>query len=193
MGHLSTCGACSGCARAAPHPRLLPSEPTTLDRSRPRVIASTTQSLALTHLWRQQAHGGVQFRLRLRAAARPHFLLIVHLPRRVETWLAVSGAALWQLVAPGRRGPPGHARQLKTTYLPSRRKVCVRPPAQRRESCESDCEGFRVGDELTRPPISLSTIVARAEGHTYDAEVWALRLFQGPFSVAPCQPTRSAR
>ena len=53
-----------------------------------------------------------------------------------------------------------------------------------------------MGDELTgsfvsrRPPISLCTIVARAGGYTYDAEVWALSLVQGPFSVAPCQTLR---
>jgi hypothetical protein len=38
-----------------------------------------------------------------------------------------------------------------------------------------------------RPPISLSRIVARAEGYTYAAKLWALCLVQGPFSVAPCQ------
>jgi hypothetical protein len=42
-----------------------------------------------------------------------------------------------------------------------------------------------VGDELTlpfrRPPISPSSIVARAEGSMYAAEVWALSLVQGRF------------
>jgi hypothetical protein len=39
------------------------------------------------------------------------------------------------------------------------------------------------------PPISLTRIVARTEeGYTYAAELWALRLVQGPFSAAPQQP-----
>jgi hypothetical protein len=38
-----------------------------------------------------------------------------------------------------------------------------------------------------RPPISLSTIVARIEGYTYAAKGWAVSLVQGPFPVAPCQ------
>jgi hypothetical protein len=38
-----------------------------------------------------------------------------------------------------------------------------------------------------RPPISLVTIVARTEGYTHAAKVWALFIVQGPFSVAPCQ------
>ena len=38
-----------------------------------------------------------------------------------------------------------------------------------------------------RPPISLPRIVARTEGYTYAAKVWALCLVQAPFSVAPCQ------
>jgi hypothetical protein len=29
--------------------------------------------------------------------------------------------------------------------------------------------------------------VARTEGYTYAAKVWAMCLVQGPFSVAPCQ------
>jgi hypothetical protein len=37
-----------------------------------------------------------------------------------------------------------------------------------------------------RPPISLSTIVARTHMYTYAAKVWDLSLVQGPFSVAPC-------
>jgi hypothetical protein len=35
-----------------------------------------------------------------------------------------------------------------------------------------------------RPPISLYTIVALAEGYTNGAKVWALLIVQGPFSVA---------
>ena len=31
-----------------------------------------------------------------------------------------------------------------------------------------------------------NTIVARTEGYTYNANVWAVCLVQGPFSVAPC-------
>jgi hypothetical protein len=37
-----------------------------------------------------------------------------------------------------------------------------------------------------RPPISLYTVVARAEGYAYDASVWALSIILGPFSVAFC-------
>jgi hypothetical protein len=63
---------------------------------------------------------------------------------------------------------------------------------QRCKSCESERLGFRVGDEAhaavsRRPPIALSTIVARTEGCTYAVKVWAVSLVQGPFSVAPCQ------
>jgi hypothetical protein len=36
-----------------------------------------------------------------------------------------------------------------------------------------------------RPPISLSSIVARTHMYTYAAKVWDLFLVQGPFSVAP--------
>jgi hypothetical protein len=36
-----------------------------------------------------------------------------------------------------------------------------------------------------RPPIPLDTIVARTEGYTYAANVWAVYLVQGPFSVTP--------
>ena len=39
-----------------------------------------------------------------------------------------------------------------------------------------------------RPPIPLSTIVARIEGYTFGAKVWASFLIQGPFPVAPCPP-----
>jgi hypothetical protein len=55
----------------------------------------------------------------------------------------------------------------------------------------------RFGWEIThaavsrRPPISLDTIVARAEGYTYNAKVWDLSIVQGPFSVAPCQTLTS--
>jgi hypothetical protein len=38
-----------------------------------------------------------------------------------------------------------------------------------------------------RPPIPLSTIVARTKGYTHAAKVWALSLVQGPVSVSPCQ------
>jgi hypothetical protein len=38
-----------------------------------------------------------------------------------------------------------------------------------------------------RAPVSLCTIVARTEGYTYAAKVWALFIVQGPFSVAPCE------
>jgi hypothetical protein len=38
-----------------------------------------------------------------------------------------------------------------------------------------------------RPPISLDTIVARAEGYTYAAKGWDFSLVQGPFHVAPCR------
>jgi hypothetical protein len=38
-----------------------------------------------------------------------------------------------------------------------------------------------------RPPISLSRVVARAEGYTCDANVWDLSLVQRPFSVGPRQ------
>jgi hypothetical protein len=37
-----------------------------------------------------------------------------------------------------------------------------------------------------RPPIPLDTVVARTEGYTHAANVWALSLVPGPFSVAPC-------
>jgi hypothetical protein len=36
-------------------------------------------------------------------------------------------------------------------------------------------------------PISLSRIVARTEGYTYAAKVWALTVVQGRFSVALCE------
>ena len=42
-----------------------------------------------------------------------------------------------------------------------------------------------------RPPISLSGIVARIQGCTCGATVWALSLVQGPFPVAPCQTQQS--
>jgi hypothetical protein len=53
--------------------------------------------------------------------------------------------------------------------------------------------GWEIAHEAVsrRPPISLYTIVARTEGYTYAAKVWALTLVQGPFSVAPCQPNDS--
>jgi hypothetical protein len=37
-----------------------------------------------------------------------------------------------------------------------------------------------------RPPIPLSTIVARTHMYTHAAPVWGLSIVQGPFSVAPC-------
>jgi hypothetical protein len=43
-----------------------------------------------------------------------------------------------------------------------------------------------------RPPISLYTIVAHAEGYTFAAKVWALSLVQGSFSVVP-NPNRPIR
>jgi hypothetical protein len=52
---------------------------------------------------------------------------------------------------------------------------------------------FGGGDEPTRPvsrrlpPVSLSRMLARTEGYTYDANVWDLSIVHGPFSVAPCQ------
>ena len=39
---------------------------------------------------------------------------------------------------------------------------------------------------MRRPPNPSTTRVARAEGHTYAAAVWALRLVQGPFVL--CRP-----
>ena len=44
-------------------------------------------------------------------------------------------------------------------------------------------------DELARPcsprpPYPFNMMVARTEGYTYAAKVWALSLVQGPFSVA---------
>jgi hypothetical protein len=59
--------------------------------------------------------------------------------------------------------------------------------------CETDEWGFiRVGDELSRPcsatpAQSLYTIVARTEGYTFAAKVWALSIVQRPVSVAPCE------
>jgi hypothetical protein len=49
--------------------------------------------------------------------------------------------------------------------------------------------GWEIAHEAVspRPPISLFTIVARTRMYTYDATVLALRIAQGPFSVAPCQ------
>ena len=38
-----------------------------------------------------------------------------------------------------------------------------------------------------RPPISFSRSVALTEGNTCAANVWAVSIVQGPFSVAPCQ------
>jgi hypothetical protein len=38
-----------------------------------------------------------------------------------------------------------------------------------------------------RPPISLSSIVARTHVYTYAANVWDLSIVHGPFPVAPCQ------
>jgi hypothetical protein len=40
-----------------------------------------------------------------------------------------------------------------------------------------------VGGRLRRPPTSLDTTVARCHMYTYAAEVWALSIVQGPFSV----------
>ena len=45
---------------------------------------------------------------------------------------------------------------------------------------------IRVGDELT-PAQSCNRILARAEGYTYAANVWALCFVQRPFSAAPRQ------
>jgi hypothetical protein len=50
--------------------------------------------------------------------------------------------------------------------------------------------GFRAGEVAhaavsRRPPIPLTTSVARAEGFTYAAKAWALPIAQGPFPVAP--------
>jgi hypothetical protein len=42
---------------------------------------------------------------------------------------------------------------------------------------------------LRRPPVPLSTSVARAGGYTHAAQLWDLSIVQGPFS-APCQPQR---
>ena len=48
-------------------------------------------------------------------------------------------------------------------------------------------KSFRMGDRSRRPPLSLDTMVARTEGYTYAAEVWALSLVQraisGPFQT----------
>jgi hypothetical protein len=60
------------------------------------------------------------------------------------------------------------------------------------KGCESQRGGFRVGEiahaaASRRPPIPLSTIVARTNMYTYDANVWGLSIVQGPFSVAPRQ------
>jgi hypothetical protein len=46
--------------------------------------------------------------------------------------------------------------------------------------------GDRSRGRTRRPPISFSRI-ARSEGYTNAANVWAVSLVQGPFSVAPCQ------
>jgi hypothetical protein len=43
---------------------------------------------------------------------------------------------------------------------------------------------IRAVDELTRP-LSLARTVARSEGYTRAARVWALSIVQGPSSVAP--------
>ena len=45
--------------------------------------------------------------------------------------------------------------------------------------------GDRSRGRTRRPPISFSRI-ARSEGYTNAANVWAVSLVQGPFSVAPC-------
>jgi hypothetical protein len=42
-----------------------------------------------------------------------------------------------------------------------------------------------------RPLIPFSRMVARTEGYTYAAKVWAVSLVQGPFPVAPCQTQQS--
>jgi hypothetical protein len=42
----------------------------------------------------------------------------------------------------------------------------------------------RVGEQLT-PPNRFNTRVARTEGYTYAAKVWALSFVQELFSVAP--------
>jgi hypothetical protein len=49
--------------------------------------------------------------------------------------------------------------------------------------------GWEIAHEAVsrRPPISLDTIVARTHMYTYSAKVWPLCIFQGSFSVAPCQ------
>jgi hypothetical protein len=53
--------------------------------------------------------------------------------------------------------------------------------------------GIRVEEQFSRrfatPAQSLSNkIVARTEGYTYDTQVWALSLIQGPFYVARAKP-----
>jgi hypothetical protein len=46
-------------------------------------------------------------------------------------------------------------------------------------------------DSVSRHPPSRSSrvIIPFTEGYTHAANVWVLCLFQGPFSVAPCQPS----
>jgi tRNA-binding EMAP/Myf-like protein len=67
----------------------------------------------------------------------------------------------------------------------------VRPPYS--DSFDANRLGVRGRAALSvsrRSPNRPNTLVARTEGYTYAAKVWALCLVQGPFSVAPCQPYR---
>jgi tRNA-binding EMAP/Myf-like protein len=64
----------------------------------------------------------------------------------------------------------------------------VRPPYS--DSFDANRLGVRGRAALSvsrRSPNRPNTLVARTEGYTYAAKVWALCLVQGPFSVAPCQ------
>jgi hypothetical protein len=47
------------------------------------------------------------------------------------------------------------------------------------------------GAVTRRPPISLDTVVPRAEGYTYDVGVWDLSIVQEQFPAAPCQTLTS--
>jgi hypothetical protein len=72
-------------------------------------------------------------------------------------------------------------------------KAVRRPPRRTamQKVANRDVRGFRweIAPEAVsrRPPISLSITVACTEGFTFTAEVWALSIVQGAFSVAPCQ------
>jgi hypothetical protein len=88
-------------------------------------------------------------------------------------------------------GRPTSPRTREVRYHPMHGWLVGTPAQQYKTVANRDVGDF--GWEIAhaagtrRPPISISTIVARTEGYTHAAKVWDLSIVQGPFSVAPCQ------